>query len=201
MQFSEELLSFFEAIGKKQEYKKNAILFYEGQKPKDLYLLLKGCVRLYKTDEAGLVINIHFLQSPSFIAEMPVFEGLLYPASASFESDSVVLKIDFQKFKEKLFKHQEICMLFIKSLMFKIKFLEYSINQNFTMSVRLRFIKFIIGRKTELENFTQKEIARFINTTPETLSRTIKKLKEERLIDTCSGKIKILDLEALKQCL
>lgn len=201
MQFSEELIKFFESIGKKQEYKKNAILFYEGQKPKDLYLLLKGCIRLYKTDETGSVINIHFLQSPSFIAEMPVFEELLYPASASFESDSIVLKINFQKFKEKLFAHQEICMLFIKSLMFKIKFLEHSINQNFTMNVKFRFIKFIVGRKMELENFTQKEIAKFINTTPETLSRTIKKLKAERLIDTRCGKIRILDLEALEQCL
>ncbi|WP_104697119.1 MULTISPECIES: Crp/Fnr family transcriptional regulator [unclassified Helicobacter] len=198
MYFSKEILDFFMTIGKVYLYKKDRILFFEGQKSKDLYILLKGQIRLYKTDDQGGVINIHFLKSPNFVAEMPVFEGVSYPASACFESDSEVLKIDFKKFKDHLFENQDICMLFIKSLMAKIKFLESMINQNFMMNVELRLAQFLLNHQDKLLFITQKEIAKNINTTPETLSRTLKKMKHQKIIDTHKGKIKILNPKALR---
>lgn len=196
--FSKEMLNFLITIGRVCQYKKDRVLFFEGQKPKDLYILLSGQVRLYKTDAQGGVINIHFLESPNFIAEMPIFEGVSYPASASFESDSEVLKIDFKKFQDHIFKNQDICMLFIKSLMAKIKFLESTINQNFTMNVEHRLFQFLINHQRELSIITQKEIAKRINATPETLSRTLKRMKQQKIIDTNKGKIQILNLRALR---
>lgn len=198
MNFSPELINVLEKIGKKVTYKKGAVLFYEGDKATNLYILLKGCVRLFKTDEQGGVINIHFLYAQNFIAEMPVFEQIPYPASADFETDGEVLSIRFDVFNKSILEDQKFLMIFVKSLMYKIRFLERSITQNFSLNAEQRFINFLIEKKESCNLFSQRQIANFINITPETLSRLIKHLKQEGLIATSKGKIEILNIAGLR---
>lgn len=199
MELKSELLELFEKIGTHKSFKKDSILFFEGQKAAEMILLLKGCVRLYKTDSLGRVINIHFLRATNFIAEMPVFEGLDYPASAVCESDCEVIFIGFESFKKHCLQDERIGLLLMRSLMAKIRYLEKMINENFQYDVRMRLVGFLLQNSANIQQFSQKDIAKMINTTPETLSRMIKKLKDEGLIMTIKGRIQILDMMALKK--
>ncbi len=199
MELKSELLELFGKIGTHKSFKKDSILFFEGQKAVEMILLLKGCVRLYKTDCLGRTINIHFLRAVNFIAEMPVFEGLNYPASAICENDCEFIFIRFENFKKYCFQDEEVGLLLMRSLMAKIRYLERMINENFQYDVRMRFISFLLQNRSNINQFSQKDIAKMINTTPETLNRIIKKLKSEDLIITIKGRIQILDMMALKK--
>ena len=64
----EEMKQLFKISSFKQ-YKKNNILFFEGDKPQQLFLLLDGIVKVYKVDTKGSEIILHFFQPQTLIAE------------------------------------------------------------------------------------------------------------------------------------
>ena len=199
MEFNPTLLQLFKSLGVQKRYKKGSILFFEGEKAKDIILLIDGCLRIYKTDINGNQINIHFFKPINFIAEMPVFENTNYPASGIFESDSEIISINFEKFKNFYLRDEKVVTILVRSLMEKIRYLEQMINENFSYDVQMRFILFLLQHEKSSQQFSQRNIAKMINTTPETLNRIVKKLKNKGWIKTLKGKIEVLDSRALKQ--
>lgn len=188
-------------IGNKISRKQGSILFYEGDTPTRLYVLLEGVVRLYKSDASGNEITIHRLQPQSFIAEMPLFEGLAYPASAVFQTDGVVLSVDFARFCDELIKSPELNLALIASLMGKIRVLEKRIARDMLLDLRSRLAHYLIEHAAALASTTQRTIAQDLNVTPQSLSRILRELKDEGYISVEKGKIRVQEPRKLAEIL
>ncbi|MEN8726807.1 MAG: Crp/Fnr family transcriptional regulator, partial [Sulfurovum sp.] len=67
-------------ISSLKEYKKGNIIFYEGDQPKRLKLLLDGIVKVYKVDSKGKEVILHFFQPQTLIAETAHMQKINYPA-------------------------------------------------------------------------------------------------------------------------
>jgi len=161
------------------------ILFYEGEKPEYFYALLEGYVKFYKTDLKGNEIVIHFFTKPSFMAEMPSFENIPFPATAmSMKEDSEFLLIDREKFLKLLNTDPKFSFSVIKSLTKKVRTLEQVINRNLIYDAITKVCSFIKENPNEVVNTKHKEIAIILNMAPETFSRVLKKLKTLNIIDT-----------------
>lgn len=186
------------SLGKKEYFKKGSILFYEGEKAKKILILLNGKVRIYKVSPRNLELTLHTLEAVNFIAEMPVFEGIDYPANAICESDCELCMIDFDYFKEQCLKDSQISFLLISSLFGKIRILENFIRQN-SLDLKSRLVIFLLENEEKLNSLKQREIALLLNLPPESLSRFLKDLKKTSLIQTHKGKIEILDKKRLHE--
>ena len=185
----------------KKQFNKDEILFYKGETPKYLHLLLKGIVKLYTHDSKDNEVVIHNLVAPSLIAEIVNYEELKFPANCSFETTGEVLLIDYEKFKNEFLLKPEISMFFIKSLTKKIKALESFINYNISSNSIEKIVRFLIENESLLINLKQVKIAQILNITPETFSRKLAKLKKEKIIQNDKGYIKILDYHKLEKYL
>ncbi|TQR34737.1 Crp/Fnr family transcriptional regulator [Campylobacter sp. MIT 99-7217] len=192
-------LDFLQEIALKKHYKKGNILFYQGEKAQKFFLLLEGKVRVYK-NIGEKELNLHHFRSGSFIAEMPAFKEINYPASAEFESDSCVLEIDFEAFKNLCLKDSKYSFLMILSLFEKIKILENKLTQS-SQSLKQRLSSYLLKHKESLSKLTQRKIAQDLNTKAESISRIIKELRALKYITTTKGKIEILNFKALEQSL
>jgi len=160
------------------------ILFYEGEKPEYFYALLEGYVKLYKTDLKGNEIVIHFFTTPTFMAEMPSFENIPFPATAiAMKEESEFLLIDREKFLKLLNTDPKFSFYIIKSLTKKVRTLEQVINRNLIYDAITKVCSFIKENPDEVVNRKHKEIAIILNMAPETLSRVLKKLKKLDIID------------------
>lgn len=193
----EEELKRLKEISIKKQFNKDEILFYKGETPKYLHLLLKGIVKLYTHDSKDNEVVIHNLVAPSLIAEIVNYEELRFPANCSFETTGEVLLIDYEKFKNEFLLKPEISMFFIKSLTKKIKALESFINYNISSNSIEKIVRFLIENDSLLINLKQVKIAQILNITPETFSRKLSKLKKEKIIQNDKGYIKILDYNKL----
>lgn len=165
-----------------KKVRKKEILFFEEDKGYSLYILTSGRIQLFKSAPDGREVVIKVLKQGEMFAEVILFEQSTYPVSAVALQDSEVLVIP---------KHQFLCLLerehfrneFIGSLMQKMRYLADQIRALTSYDVEDKFWIFIedhFGRKTKITSpLTKKAIAAAIDTTPETLSRLLLRLKEE----------------------
>lgn len=187
---------FLKEISVQKSYKKGNILFYQGERARRFYLLLSGKVRVYKSVGAK-ELTLHHFYAGSFIAEMPAFKELDYPASAECESDCALLEIDFKAFKELCLRDNQYSFMMILSLFEKIKILENKLLQS-AQSLKARLIHYLL-KQNDLSQITQRKIADELGVKAESLSRTLKELKELGLITTNKGKVQICDESTLKE--
>ncbi|WP_394909153.1 Crp/Fnr family transcriptional regulator [uncultured Helicobacter sp.] len=185
----QDLFKMLYGMGHKRFYNDGEILFFEGEVPKTLLVLLKGKVRIYKTNNTQEA-TLHQICAPSFIAEMPSFLGLAYPASAVCVGECEILEISLEIFKRQCVGNAEFCLSFIASLCQKIRILESHISRT-SQSLKERVREFLALHKHELPNLTQRQIAQRLNTSPESLSRVLKELKGLGIVQTQKGKISI----------
>ncbi len=183
-QLKDEELEKIISISTVKRLSKEKILFYEGENPEYFYLLIEGFVKFYKTDQKGNEIVIHFFTKPMFIAEMPSFENIPFPATAkAMREDTEFLLIDRMKFLELLHIDRKFSYYIIKSLMYKVRNLEQVINRNLIYDAMTKVCSFIKENPIDIAYTKHKEIAIILNMAPETLSRILKKLKTLNIID------------------
>ena len=180
------------------EYKKGTILFFEGDEAKSLIILIDGILRVYKTDRKGNNVTLHHFFPVDVVAEIVNFEHMRYPASAEFETDGKALIINYKIFEKEFLKSPEISFAFIKSLSKKIKYLENIIATNMTMNSTARVAKFICEHSNEILKLKKNIIASYLNITPETLSRILKKFSDLNLIEKQKDSIIVLNKDGLE---
>ena len=191
-----EFIQELEKIGIKRQHKKGNILFYEGEQAKSFFLLLSGRVRVYKSP-SNKELTLHLFEPLSFIAEMPAFKQRAYPASAVCETNCELLELDFNAFKRLCEDNIEFAIMMISSLFEKIKILEVELSQ-VSVSLKERFVRYIFENEAILPRISQRQISTELNVRAESLSRTIKELKNAGLIGTDKGKIRLLDKDGLR---
>lgn len=165
------------------KFEKKSIIFYEGDSSKYLYYLVSGIVKLYKVSSTDKEIILKYFQSNELIAEVANFEDIPYPATAEAYTNVELIKIDFEKFKDIIYSNPELSFKIQASLIKKIKNLEQVISTHLVLDAKDRIIKFICDNPTDFFKIKNIEIAKILNVTPETLSRILRKLKDENIID------------------
>jgi CRP/FNR family transcriptional regulator len=88
--------------------------------------------------------------------------------------------------------------MFFKSLSKKIKYLESVIALNVVLDSTARLAKFLCDNKNALGTLKHYEVATHLHMTPETLSRTFKKLLVLDLVEKEPEGYKIKNREGLK---
>ena len=178
--------------------KKDEIVFYEKEEPHYLHLLVEGNARVYKIDNKGNELIIHKFKPVSLIAELPNFEQMPYPANCAMESDGIILKIEFEKFKN-FMQRGDVCMQIMSSLLRKMRYLDSIIQNNLIFDTETKIAKFIYDNSEAFEDLKQHSVAALLNIKPETLSRKMKKFKTLGIIKNKGAKLKIIDKEKIKE--
>ena len=190
---SYELLSSFAV---KKHYQKGSVLFYEKEWPKSLLLLTEGVLKVYKTDQKNNEIILHMFRPTTLVAEMAILENIPFPASATFETDGTIIEIDFEKFQKVFLDSSPIALAFFKSLSKKIKNLENVIALNVVLDSTARLAKFLYDHPDD--NIRHYQLAEHLHMTPETLSRTFKKLLTLGLVKKSGKEYEVLHREGLR---
>ena len=178
-----------------KKLKKDDIVFYEKENSAYLHILYEGVAKIYKVDPKGNELVIHKFSAPNLIAELATIEEFPFPANCKMETDGIVLKVEFEKFKRFL-KNGELCFEIMTSLLKKMRFLDKVIHDNLILDTETKIAKFIYDNPDDFEKLKKHSIASILNIKPETLSRKLKKLKELGIINE---KLKVTDREKIRE--
>ncbi|MCV6607809.1 MAG: helix-turn-helix domain-containing protein [Campylobacterales bacterium] len=122
-----------------------------------------------------------------------------FPSSAELITDGMIVKFKYKEYSHFFLGDDNQNNFIFESLLNKIEGLQNTINRGLILDTLSRVSKFIFEYKEAYKYLKQYEIASMLSITPETLSRTLKKLVEKDLIILEKGKIKIKNLEGLKK--
>ncbi len=180
---------------------KGESLFLEGDPPAGLYVVWRGAVKIYKIGDSGReqILEIEGPGRP--VAELPMFDGLPYPASCAAIEDSVVLHAGVAEFHRLLDRHPEITRAIIASLSQRLRRMVALVEEISLKAVRQRLAGLLIdlaGDEDELElAWTHGEIAARIGTVREIVSRTLARMAQEGAIRVDGRTVRILDRSRL----
>jgi len=192
----EDTIKNIESFTTHHKVSKDNIVFYEGDEPKYLYLLVKGVIKLYKTSSSHKEIVLKYFHENELIGEVANFENIPYPATAKAYSDVEFLKVDFEKLKEVIFLNPSLAFNIQTSLIKKIKNLENIISTNLVLDSKERVAKYIYNHCDDFFETKNIEIAEVLGVSPETLSRILKFFKDNGIINI---KKKYIDKETLSE--
>ncbi|MFW6221742.1 MAG: Crp/Fnr family transcriptional regulator [Fibrobacterota bacterium] len=161
---------------------KKQILFLEGDAGHSIYILVTGCIQLYKTSAEGKPIVIKIINPGEMFAEVILFEKNTYPVNAVALKTGMVYMIPKHQFKC-LIANESFRDDFMAAMMRKMRYLAQQIHSLSVHDVEDRLVLFLkeqIGTRNQATiALTKRDVANAIATTPETLSRLLVRLKKE----------------------
>lgn len=192
-------LEMIRSISIFKKLQKDEILFYEGESAEAFYILLEGELKLYKTTSKANEVVLHHFVEPIMVAEMATIEQIPFPATASAQKDeTLVAIIQTQKFLALLEKIPSLSWHIIKSLTLKIKTIEKLVQRDMVLDAQAKVCSLLQEDPKIFENHKKADIANLLHMTPQTLSRTIRKLKDLKVLDQHS---KVYDTKKLQELL
>jgi CRP/FNR family transcriptional regulator len=191
------LVDLLDDVCKHKTVDKKQILFMEGQEGSSIYFLVKGSIKLYRTNEEGREAVVHFVKSGEIFAEILLQLGLKYPVTSMTLEKCELLEMDALKLEELITKDPKVSMRLIGALAKRIKYFVGLIESLTVNDVRARLVNWLKSQKAHgsvvIELPVPKgELALLLGTTAETFSRVLKKLSEEGYIEVQGRSIKIL---------
>jgi CRP/FNR family transcriptional regulator len=196
------------AIAIERHLGKRAALFSEGERAEGFYLVLSGSVKVFKISPDGKEHILHIFGSGEPVGEVPVFSGTEFPAFAETLEKSDLLYFPRSRFLELASRKPQILLNMLATLSMRLRSFAQKIEQLSLKEVASRLSEVLLEMAggssgedvqdaAELR-ITKAQLASQIGTTPETLSRTFKKMTRLGLIQVESRRVQLLDRKGLR---
>jgi CRP/FNR family cyclic AMP-dependent transcriptional regulator len=120
------------------------LIFSEGDPCAGLYVVQSGNVRIFKSSAGGREQVLSIDGPGSSIAELPVFDGGNYPASAQAVSDSTLLFFSRQDFQSLCLQHPHVALKVLQVIGGRLRRLVGIIEELSFTTVRHRLASFLL---------------------------------------------------------
>ena len=203
-ELKEEFLVSLSEIAIEKRFQAGEILFLQGQDASGFYLSCSGQFKVFRIGNDGREQVIHLFEEGEVIGEVPVFQGIAYPASAMAVKPSKALFFPTNSFLKLSKEHPEILLNLLAVLCRRLRQFVELIDDLSLKDVTSRLAKHLINcqKKRNSETFeiegSKGALASRIGTISATLSRTFKKLQQLNCIKVENNKITIISLDALE---
>jgi CRP-like cAMP-binding protein len=206
---TESELSFLAQRAVQRSYSAGQSVFGEGEPCSGLYVVESGHVRIFKSSASGREQVLSIDGPGSSIAELPVFDGGNYPASATAIDEAKLLFVSKQEFQALCLAHPQVALKVLRVVGARLRRLVGIIEELSFTTVRHRLASFLLRlaqkegkRSTAGVEITlpasNQELASHIGTVRELVSRNLSRLQTEGMLQIDGRTVTISNLKALE---
>jgi CheY-like chemotaxis protein len=189
-----------------ESYAKKQTIYQEGKRPRFLYYLVKGKVKGFKTHEDGKEYITDIFSEGDFLGYSSLIEDRNYDDTAIILEDAEIMQVPKEDFLQMIYGDISIAAKFIHIITQNVKDKEERLLNLAYSSLRKRVAKALVdlhgkyntGNSNNVIDVSREDIAHYVGTATESLIRTLSDFKAEKLIEIKEGKIRIQDVEKLK---
>jgi CRP-like cAMP-binding protein len=190
----------------KRKIKAGKIIYREGTLPKGIYLLKKGKVKIYQTNQDGRKQIMYIYTQGEIFGYRPLLCGETHPVTAaaleecSYDFIPAAFFMNFLSHSPAL-SHQLLISL---SHEFSVwvnnisVFAQYPVKSRVALGLLVLREKYKIKGKGGEINLSRVDLASYVGSVKESVVRVLQEFKKQKYIETHGRKIRILKEEELK---
>jgi len=188
------------------DYKKKEIVYAEGQRPKAVYFIKSGKVKIYKTNEDGKELITAIYNTGDFFGYTYILEEINYKENAQVLEDAELMPIPKEDFITLISGDAQVAKQFIKMITRNVLDKEESLLNLAYNSLRKKvayqliqvFDKFKDEKTNNTVIISRENLAQTAGIATESLIRTLSDFKSEKLINLQGSTITILNENKLR---
>ncbi|MGZ8509990.1 MAG: response regulator [Chitinophagaceae bacterium] len=192
-----------------ETYSKKQTLYQESKRPRFLYFLVKGKVKASRMHEDGKEYITDIFSGGDFIGFHALIEEKNYEDNAVILEEADIMQIPKEDFLQMIYGDINVAAKFIRIITQNVKEKEERLLNLAYSSLRKRVakaladlhVKYNANGNNSVIDISREDIAHYVGTATESLIRTLSDFKAEKLIEIKEGKIRIADVEKLKNLL
>ncbi|GFE60279.1 Crp/Fnr family transcriptional regulator [Geobacter sp. AOG2] len=194
----------------RRTFRKGESLFSEGDEATGFYLLVSGSIKLCRVSHDGREKVLHFVQPRETFAEAAFFGDGRYPAEARALAAGEALFLPKEGFLGLMAGNPNFALNLVVSLSLMLRQFARQIEELSFADVTSRLASYLVRRSAEKSSsyggityvdlgVRKGELASRLGTASETISRTLRKLKDEGIIEVQGSQVVILQMEKLQK--
>lgn len=193
------------SLGTPKTFAKGEFLFQVEDRARGFYYVWAGEIRVFKLDAQGRELDVARLGPGDFLGEAIAFVAGHFPFYSQAVRDSKTHYFDREAVFQALAADPAAARFFVELLAQKCVILSERVESLGLRTVRQRLIQYLLsncrgaGRCVIELRIKKGELARLLGTINETLSRNLKKMQEEGLIEVRGKTIRISACEKLRE--
>ena len=190
---------------KTRQFKKNQVIYYEGDRGNGLFLVISGRIKTVKLAEDGRELMTGIFTTDHYLGIQALLANETYSDTATALDDCSLCLIPKDSLEKILNHYPDVAKEFIKLLSNDIREKEEQLLQLAYNSVRKRLAEAILrlNKQPGIENdgfkITREDLAAMAGMATETVSRTLSDFKDEGLIEKKGSTIKLVDAARLSK--
>lgn len=205
-------LAIIDQVTIERRYKKNMIIFMEGEPGEGFHYIKRGKVKIAQLTQDGREHIINILGPGEVFAEVLLFNRGTYPATAVAIEDSLIGMIKNSELEKVVTENSRIALQIIRVMSKKLlqaqkKIKTLALSDTFSRTAQiLTRLSQQYGQETGggvqiAVDMTRQDLANLVGTTRETMSRVLSSLKKDKVIDFADQQIIIVDKARLDRYL
>jgi CRP/FNR family transcriptional regulator len=183
---------------------KGTMVFMQGDPSRSVFFLKSGMIKISRINLDGRSLTLDLIEPGEFFGELALAGEKERRASAEAIDDSDYCEIMVKDLELYLKDRPDIAVKLIQVMGDKKLAMENLLENMIFMDVPARVVslllKYSVGDTVKIP-LTHQEIADLTGSTRVSVSRAIIKLRRNGLIDTSGGRIRLVNLERLKEFL
>ena len=189
------------------DYQKKHVLYKEDQRPRFLYYIVRGKIKVYKRNSDGKELITNILKEGDFWGYLSILENAPYRDNAEVLEDASIMQIPVSDFLELVTNDPKIAQQFIRLISCNALEKEEDLLNMAYNSLRKKVAYGMVqllsnfkenGKKSITLKLSRKELAQAVGVATESLVRTMTDFREEKMIDIVDGQIIIIDENKLR---
>ncbi|HTN20474.1 MAG TPA: response regulator [Pelobium sp.] len=212
---SSKILSFINERSGKQvknqpvhKILKKQIAYAEGQFPDSVFFVLSGKLKEYKLHEYGKPLITNIYRKSDFFGYHAIITDTVYAETVQALEDTELLSVPRNQFLKLLNTDFDFTLQLTTLIIHQEQKGEEQLLKMAYSSLRKKvasgiievadLFKSIEQEKADIIDITREDLAHLVGSAPESLIRTLKEFKDEKLIDIRDGSIVLLNEEGLR---
>jgi CRP-like cAMP-binding protein len=187
-----------------RKFRKGEVIFREGDPAPGIFIVSQGLVRIYKLAATGKEHVLHLAGPGMTFAEVAVFGGFPCPATAEAVEDTACVLLPTEPLASALQENHRLCLQILSSMAMWVRSLVSLLEGIVLRDAAGRVAGYLLqvhsqqGTNIALPGL-KKHIASHLNLTSETLSRTLRQLRDDKLIAETQNGLVIEDVKGLQR--
>ncbi len=211
MKINENLFHFFEQAGTKVIYHPNDIIYMQEDDSTNLYLILKGRVRVFNINPMGEEITFEFLNKGRIFGESSFFQNSLRPTTVMAVNEVELISCYLDDLYPYLSESKELTIALLQLLSQTCDYMTSLLKKAYTYNRYEKIASFLL-EQTVTDNinkgiinstlpYTHEEIATLVGLSRVTVTKVLNDFVKKGYIKNKYRKIIILNKKALAQLL